>query len=166
MSREQEERSLSTADFVAAADAPAQRAERMNDTTVADARVSDVHEAREMRDVRDPDDMREARDVRDVRGPATQAQGEPLAALFTPEIAGDFQSRWDAVQIGFVDDPREAVRRADELVAQVMKSLAESFANERERIESQLDPSDSEATEHMRVALRRYRSFFQRLLSL
>ncbi len=47
-----------------------------------------------------------------------------------------------------------------------MRSLAESFANERERIEGQLGQSDSESTEHMRVALRRYRSFFQRLLSL
>jgi hypothetical protein len=47
-----------------------------------------------------------------------------------------------------------------------MKSLAESFANERERIESQLDQSTSESTENMRVALHRYRSFFQRLLSL
>lgn len=92
---------------------------------------------------------------------------QELAALFTPELARDFRSRWDAVQIGFVDDPRQAVQKADELVAQVMKNLAESFAEERQRFEQQMNPADgSTSTENMRVALRRYRSFFQRLLSL
>ena len=148
MSREQDERSLSTADLVAGAQAPSQRtAERTTDPVMSDEHVAGTR----------------ASDARTGEG---QMQSEPLAALFAPEVAGDFQSRWDAVQIGFVDDPGEAVRKADELVAQVMKSLAESFANERERIESQLDQSDSESTENMRVALRRYRSFFQRLLSL
>ena len=71
------------------------------------------------------------------------------------------------MQIGFVDDPRQAVQRADELVAQVMKNLAESFADERQRFEEQMSgPDGGASTENMRVALRRYRSFFQRLLSL
>ncbi|HWP12813.1 MAG TPA: hypothetical protein VNN06_13390, partial [Ramlibacter sp.] len=91
---------------------------------------------------------------------------EQLAPLFTSEVAGGFRSRWDTVQIGFVDDPGQAVRQADELVAQVMKSLAETFAGERARLESQLEQSDSASTENLRMALRRYRSFFQRLLSL
>jgi hypothetical protein len=47
-----------------------------------------------------------------------------------------------------------------------MKSLAESFANERTRIEGQADSTEQASTENLRVALRRYRSFFQRLLSL
>jgi hypothetical protein len=47
-----------------------------------------------------------------------------------------------------------------------MKSLAESFSAERDRLESQLEQQDSASTENLRVALRRYRSFFQRLLSL
>jgi len=59
------------------------------------------------------------------------------------------------------------VQKADELVAQVMKNLAESFADERQRFEEQMSATDGGAsTENMRVALRRYRSFFQRLLSL
>jgi hypothetical protein len=93
-------------------------------------------------------------------------EDEQLAPLFASDVAGDFRARWDAVQIGFVDDPRQAVRQADELVAQVMKSLAESFSAERARFEGQLEQNDSGATENLRVALRRYRSFFQRLLSL
>lgn len=92
-----------------------------------------------------------------------QRQEERLAPLFLPQMAQKFKDQWDEVQIGFVDDPTQAVRRADELVAQVMKNLAETFADERANVESQMDQGD---TELMRVALRRYRSFFQRLLSL
>jgi hypothetical protein len=91
---------------------------------------------------------------------------EQLAPLFATDVAGTFRARWDAVQIGFVDDPKQAVRQADELVAQVMKSLAESFSGERARIESELEQPDSASTENLRMALRRYRSFFQRLLTL
>jgi len=94
------------------------------------------------------------------------AEQEQLAPLFVDDAAGDFRSRWDAVQSAFVDDPRQAVRQADELVAQVMKSLAESFAGERSRIESQFIENDGATTENLRLALRRYRSFFQRLLAL
>jgi hypothetical protein len=105
---------------------------------------------------------------REVRrdGEAMQSDAELLAALFPPEMAQDFRSRWDEVQIGFVDDPKQAVRKADELVAQVMKSLAQKFADERSKFESQFDEQGSASTENLRVALRGYRSFFQRLLSL
>ncbi len=89
-----------------------------------------------------------------------------LAALFLPDVAKDFRSRWDAVQISFVDDPRLAVQQADELVAQVMKSLAETFSNERTKLEAQVDLTDKASTENLRLVLRRYRSFFERLLSL
>ena len=91
---------------------------------------------------------------------------EPLAALFQGQAAEDFRRRWDAIQIGFVDDPRAAVQHADELVAQVLRSLAESFAQQRSEIESGLGNGDQGNTENMRIALQRYRSFFQRLLSL
>jgi hypothetical protein len=88
-----------------------------------------------------------------------------LAPLFLPDVAKEFRARWDTVQIGFVDDPRQAVRQGDELVGQVMKSLAETFSNERATLEGQLDQTDKASTETLRVALQRYRSFFERLLS-
>ncbi len=91
---------------------------------------------------------------------------QQLAALFPPEIAGQFRQRWDTVQISFVDDPQQAVRQADELVAEVMKHLAASFADQRARLESDLGHGQQANTEHLRMALRGYRSFFQRLLSL
>ncbi|WP_280156054.1 hypothetical protein [Piscinibacter sp. XHJ-5] len=91
---------------------------------------------------------------------------QALAALFAADAADGFRSRWNEVQIAFVDDPRKAVRDADELVAQVMKSLAETFSNERSRLEQELGQTDKGSTENLRLALQRYRSFFQRLLSL
>lgn len=98
---------------------------------------------------------------------AAQRHDDELAQLFPPDAASEFRSRWDAVQIGFVDDPRKAVREADELVAQVMKSLADSFANARAGFESEFNQeAGNTSTESLRVVLQRYRSFFQRLLSL
>ncbi len=98
--------------------------------------------------------------------PDVTTEDKQLAALFLPDAAKEFHSRWDAVQRSFVDDPRQAVRQADELVTQVMKSLAEAFSNERTKLEGQVDQTDKASTENFRMALRRYRSFFERLLSL
>src|SRR4051794_35043040 len=86
--------------------------------------------------------------------------------LFPEDVANDFRSKWDHIQTGFVDEPRQAVQQADELVAQAIKRLAESFAQERNRLERQWDRGDEVSTEDLRVALQTYRSFFQRLLSI
>jgi hypothetical protein len=94
-----------------------------------------------------------------------RTEEKQLAPLFLPDVAQEFRSRWDSVQRGFVDDPRQAVRQGDELVGQVMKGLAETFSNERATLEGQLDQTDEASTETLRIALRRYRSFFERLLS-
>ena len=78
----------------------------------------------------------------------------------------DFRSQWSKVQTGFVDEPRQTVAEADKLVASVMQRLAEGFANERSGLEKQWDRGDNVSTEDLRVALQRYRSFFDRLLKL
>ena len=70
------------------------------------------------------------------------------------------------IQTQFVDEPRRSVEQADELVASAMKRLAEIFANERETLEQNWDRGDDVSTEDLRVALQRYRSFFDRLLSV
>ena len=97
-------------------------------------------------------------------------RGEPAPAanhpLFPEDVANEFRSKWDRIQTSFVDEPRTAVQQADELVAQAIKRLAESFANERNRLESQWDRGDQINTEDLRVALQTYRSFFQRLLAI
>jgi hypothetical protein len=91
---------------------------------------------------------------------------EQTAPLFSPEEAKDFRARWDTIQVSFVDDPRRVVGQADSLVAVAMKRLSEMFAAERAKLESQWDRGDNISTEDLRLALRRYRSFFGRLLSV
>ena len=91
---------------------------------------------------------------------------EQTAPLFSSEEAKDFRARWDAIQVSFVDEPRRVVEQADSLVAVAMKRLAEMFAAERTKLEGQWDRGDNVSTEDLRLALRRYRSFFGRLLSV
>jgi hypothetical protein len=86
--------------------------------------------------------------------------------LLSAEQAKDFRVRWDTIQVGFVDEPRSAVEQADSLVAGAMKRLAEIFADERAKLEGQWDRNEGVSTEDLRLALRRYRSFFGRLLSV
>jgi hypothetical protein len=84
--------------------------------------------------------------------------------LFSASEMADFRSQWTDVQTAFVDDPRRTVTDADKLVASVMQRLAQGFAQERSGLEKQWDSSDHVSTEDLRVALQRYRSFFDRLL--
>jgi len=87
-------------------------------------------------------------------------------ALFESQDASNYRTRWGAIQTGFVDEPRKAVEEADTLVAELMKRLAEIFADERQRLESQWEHADQVSTEDLRLAMQRYRSFFERLLSI
>jgi hypothetical protein len=86
--------------------------------------------------------------------------------LFAESEMGEFRSRWSNIQTAFVDEPRRTVEDADKLVASVMQRLAEGFATERSGLEKQWDQGDNVSTEDLRVALQRYRSFFDRLLKL
>jgi len=85
--------------------------------------------------------------------------------LLPGEEGAEFQRRWETIQTGFVDEPRQTVEQADELVAHVMKRLAEGFAGEREQLEGQWGRGEDVSTEDLRLTLQRYRAFFQRLLS-
>jgi hypothetical protein len=93
------------------------------------------------------------------------AVSEPMP-LFSESEMGDFRSQWSKIQTGFVDEPRRTVEDADKLVAAVMQRLSEGFASERSGLEKQWDSGDNVSTEDLRVALQRYRSFFDRLLKL
>ncbi len=99
-------------------------------------------------------------------GGAQPSETDGQAALFSQDESKELYAKWDAIQVGFVDEPRQAVERADSLVAGAMKRLAEMFAEERARLEGQWDRGDSVSTEELRLALRRYRAFFGRLLSV
>ena len=99
--------------------------------------------------------------------PATDPNAQSAAdeSLLPAGDAATFRKRWEEVQTRFVDEPRGAVEDADGLVATLMQQLAEGFAQERERLEAQWGRGEDISTEDLRVALQRYRSFFQRLLA-
>ncbi len=123
----------------------------------------------------DPDFVDESEDREQTKG---EDSGQPAASASTvadaggekePLLPGDqterYTSRWQGIQARFVDQPRQAVEHADGLVADLMQRLAAGFSEEREKLESQWDSGDDVSTEDLRVALTRYRSFFDRLLS-
>jgi len=101
--------------------------------------------------------------------PAKTERTASATAKTAPLLPGDqtdnYRSRWEEIQTGFVDEPRHAVERADQLVAEVIKRIAEVFADERGKLEGQWSRGGEVDTEALRVALTRYRSFFERLLS-
>jgi|SRR5215207_2687763 len=98
--------------------------------------------------------------------PSTGTMTEELEALFEQDEAEKFRSQWLNIQSKFVDDPRASVKQADELVASVLKSVTMSFADKRISLEKQWNSGADASTEDLRVALKRYRSFFDRLLTL
>ncbi len=97
--------------------------------------------------------------------PATSIPSVSAGPLFPDDELHNFRARWDQVQTSFVDEPRQAVEQADTLVANVVKRIAEQFANERGKLENQWAKGDNVNTEDLRQSLKRYRSFFDRLLS-
>ena len=106
----------------------------------------------------------------DARKADTLDRPQPLddtpAQLFGNEELSGYRTRWSAIQTGFVDEPRRAVEEADTLVAELMKRLAEVFAEERRGLEAHWERSEQASTEDLRIAMRRYRSFFERLLAI
>lgn len=114
--------------------------------------------------------LAERREVARESGPKeaaapNEAPAGALEPLFPSQLAEEFRARWIAVQGSFVDDPQRAVQQADELVVRVMRSLADTFESQRAHLESDSGRT-GDATETLRVTLRRYRSFFERLLAL
>lgn len=129
----------------------------------ADESIADTHPAETGEVAARPDE-------RDV--PAQAQTGEPnggaavnATPLLPTEETERFRGEWTSIQGEFVDQPREAVEKADALVADLMQRLAAQFAESRTNLERQWDGQDDVSTEDLRVAMTSYRSFFERLLS-
>ncbi|HWQ53081.1 MAG TPA: hypothetical protein VN442_05315 [Bryobacteraceae bacterium] len=112
------------------------------------------------------EEQRQAVEYAGAQSPGAGMAREESTLLFSPSEAESMRARWSDIQAGFVDEPRKAVEHADSLVADCIRRLAESFAEERKKLEQQWDRGGDVSTEDLRVALQRYRSFFTRLLSV
>jgi hypothetical protein len=110
------------------------------------------------------------RPVGDVEAPVeTGAQAADLGTtemLFADSELSDLRARWAQVQSAFVDDPRDCVQKADGLVADVVDRLTSGFSHARAQLEEQWDRGEQASTEDLRIALTRYREFFERLLAV
>jgi len=93
-------------------------------------------------------------------------QAEQNAPLFHEEEGRGFRARWEGIQTGFVDQPRTAVEQADALVSEMIKRLSDVFTEERGALEKHWGRGENVSTEDLRIALKRYRSFFERLLQV
>ena len=99
------------------------------------------------------------------QGDQTTGDEDLREPLLPADRTAGYRGRWDDIQSRFVDDPRSSVEQADTLVLEVVQDLQTTFGSERSSLEAQWQSGEDVQTEDLRVALRRYRSFFDRLLS-
>ncbi len=102
--------------------------------------------------------------VKEVPAPSADFM-EDRASLFDDTQTDSYRRRWETIQARFVDDPQTCVREADSLVSEVTQELSRRFADEKRNLEGQWQQGSEASTEDLRQALRRFRSFFDRLLS-
>jgi hypothetical protein len=172
MARDQEERTLSTADL-ADRDSGDRARDAERDVPTAETDGADTDETGRLVTREESEGDRDEVSGEETSSPAGQTVETPEESdpdahseLFETGQAERFQSQWEAIQSGFVDEPRRAVEEADALVADLMQRLAAGFAEERSQLETQWDRGDDVSTEDLRLALQRYRSFFGRLLQV
>lgn len=136
----------------------------MNDRPTSDQQTTDTDRPTPAATQTQTQSVREATygdtgssDVSDVR--------DTTSTGFLPEDRMEaLRDRWADVQAGFVDDPRNAVQKAQQLVDDLVKELTDVFTRERTTLEGQWSGGGDADTEALRVALQRYRDFFNRLL--
>jgi hypothetical protein len=93
-------------------------------------------------------------------------RAEDEESLISSRQTEDLRSRWTIIQASFVDEPRKAVKEADALLSAAIKQIEESFTDQRSQLEKQWSQGSEASTEDLRLALQRYRTFFDRLLSI
>ena len=99
-------------------------------------------------------------------GSEPQSHADSRTPLFPGAETDNLRTRWKEIQGSFVDEPRQSVQRADELVSTVVTRLTQTFADERAKLEGQWSKGRDVSTEDLRQVLQRYRSFFDSLLSV
>jgi hypothetical protein len=110
--------------------------------------------------------VRETVEEHKARTNPSETTQENLVPLFETTSADKFRTRWLAIQSKFVDDPQASVKEADNLVADVIQGIMNSFADRRGSLEQNWNGGGEASTEDLRQAFKQYRSFFDRLLSL
>ncbi|HEX4813298.1 MAG TPA: hypothetical protein VFV66_11160 [Nonomuraea sp.] len=100
------------------------------------------------------------------RAEGTPAHAVPGDVVLFDQDPAQVQDRWREVQASFVDDPGEAVQRADTLVGEVVESLTSSLTTRTNALRDRWKDTGTPDTEQLRLALRDYRNVLDRLLAL
>ena len=107
--------------------------------------------------------------------PAPEGLPEPGAATDAPAAAGTsaslvgsldtdgIRNRFLDIQAGFVDEPRQAVEEAGRFVDDLLQQVADALREQRAQLAG---ATDEGSTEDLRLALRAYRQFVDRILGL
>ena len=115
----------------------------------------------------DKAEVRRDQIAEDVSDESRNAANEvDFSPLFKDHEAEKFRADWLKIQSYFIDNPSDSIRAADELVASVIENITTTFASNRTSLENQWKRGDKASTEQLRIVLKRYRSLFNRLLSL
>jgi hypothetical protein len=97
---------------------------------------------------------------------APQVEAAPARADALVSDPESLRRRWESVQVGFVDDPPQAVGEADSLVSVVIEDVSDGFRRRRQRLESRWSEGGDASTDELRGSFQRYRDFFERLLEV
>lgn len=128
--------------------------------------MSEQRRAHDMEAVKEREPVTENQTQEKIWEGQSSEMTEEVIPLLREDEAEEFRTRWQKIQTGFVDDPHNTVEKADELVENVMNSITETFSKERSYLEDQWNQGTNASTEDLRLAIQRYRSFFNRLLTL
>jgi hypothetical protein len=90
---------------------------------------------------------------------------EPVLALFDTGSTERFRDRWQQLQLRFIDDPHAVAGQAASLVDEVVIALRDAVDRQRAALDDWQSSQDGD-TERLRVAVRRYRDFLDRMLGL
>ena len=123
----------------------------------ADAAISDVDIA--------PLSNETIREEAPAKSRSSQS-AEEFGPLFDSRVAEQLRTRWLEIQSGFVDDPNISLQDADELIIHMIENIITTLSEKRMTIEDQWQRDDQVSTEDLRLTLKNYRSFFNRLLAL
>ncbi|MDP9210218.1 MAG: hypothetical protein M3O65_17365, partial [Actinomycetota bacterium] len=94
---------------------------------------------------------------------AADAPAADTPALLGSLDAGEIRNRFLDIQAGFIDEPRQAVEEAGRFVDDLLRQVADALQQQRDQLAG---ATDEGSTEDLRLALRAYRQFVDRLLGL
>ncbi|MDG4805875.1 hypothetical protein O7634_03785 [Micromonospora sp. WMMD1120] len=95
--------------------------------------------------------------------PAGSTVAAAPATLLDPDAAQGFRDRWRDVQLRFVDDPKAAAGEAQSLVEEAIQALSSALAAQKTALGGWQDAGSAD-TEQLRMAVRNYRDFLDRVL--